>query len=77
MLRPLTKHVITIWTEPQDATRDLEQLAREAVRGSAFCTTHTQEVIQDPLTDPAPPSQDFFDLYLTEEQDAQDAAQEG
>ena len=62
MPKPLIKHTIVIWTEPDETTRDIELLAREAVSGGAYCSSHTQEKIDCPMSDDQAPSAEFFKI---------------
>lgn len=61
--RTLIKHTLVIWTTRDDATGDIEDLARKAVSGGGYLSSHEQLTVQDPLSDPQPPSADFFGLH--------------
>lgn len=61
-MRRLRKHTIIIWSEVEvtKGNTSLEDLAREAVEGEAYCARHTEEIITNPEQDPDPPGDEFF-----------------
>ena len=58
--RPLYKTTIVIWTS-YEFHAELEDLAREATSGDAYCSTFTTVKVDTPATDPAWDGTEFFD----------------
>lgn len=59
----LYRTTVVIWSEyDPSGTVELEDLAREATRGDAYCSKSDSVFVADPLSDPDPPGDDFFRL---------------
>lgn len=63
------KTTIVIWTDYDPSEVELADLAREATHGDAYCSLQRTEAVADPLTDPNPPSAEFFRLGEDDEDD--------
>jgi hypothetical protein len=61
MAAPLHKTTIVIWTEFEPTSMELEDLAREASVGDAYCSSSVSEYVEHPETDPAWDGTEFFD----------------
>lgn len=62
--RSLYKTTVVIWSEDNPEQYELDELAREAVRGMAYCSSQQSEIIEDPESDPDWDGTEFFDnLY--------------
>lgn len=59
MKRPLFKHTIVIWTETE-GKGDLEDIAREADQGGAYCSTYDVKRVDVPENDPDWDGTEFF-----------------
>lgn len=59
-MKPLYKTEIVIWTEEDPSDNELEDLARRATVGDAFCSHQRSILVADPEQDMYPPAQDFF-----------------
>jgi hypothetical protein len=59
-MRPLIKHVITIWSETPLENAEINRLAQEAVDGDAYCSNHTATRVEDPKQDPDWDGTEFF-----------------
>lgn len=68
-MRPLIKHVITIWSETVLENAEINRLAQEAVDGDAYCSNHTATRVEDPEQDPAWDGTEFFGV----DEDAENA----
>jgi len=70
-MRKLNKTTIVIWSDP-DLTHpeeyELEDLAREAESGLAYCSSCTTETVLDPEKDPHWDGTEFFDDFESEEE---------
>ena len=62
-MRPLIKTTIVIWSEPDYGTDNLEidELAREAMVGDAYCSSQVSQLVEDPDQDPMWDGTEFFD----------------
>lgn len=60
MAKPLYKATIVIWSEFDPTSLELEDLAREATNGSAYCSVMDCEVIENPESDPDWDGTEFF-----------------
>ena len=62
-MKVLLKTTIIIWFDPKDLHNplDLEDLARAAVDGAAYCSRQTIVLIEDPTADPEWDGTEFFD----------------
>lgn len=58
---PLHKSTIVVWTEYEPSSLELEDLAREATSGDAYCSSSVSEYVEHPETDPAWDGTEFFD----------------
>jgi hypothetical protein len=58
---PLRKTTVVIWSEFSGDQVELEQLAREATSGEAYCSRYRSERVLDPSGDPAWDGTDFFE----------------
>jgi len=59
----LYKTTVVIWTDydpNEDPEAELEDLAREATNGDAYCSKQITVLVEDPAADPDPPSVEFF-----------------
>ena len=56
----LYKSTIVIWTDYNPVQRELEDLAREAQVGDAFCSKQESTFVEDPSNDPDWVDTDFF-----------------
>lgn len=69
-MRKLNKTTIIIWSDP-DLTHpedfELEDLAREADSGLAYCSSCTTETVLDPEKDSDWDGTEFFDDFEEEE----------
>lgn len=65
--KPLRKTTIIIWTDPEIIPEtsivqySLEDLAREAISGSAYCSSSIDEIIEEPSKDPSWDATEFFE----------------
>ena len=59
-MKPLYKTTIVIWTEEDTRGWELEDLAREATVGVAYCSTQTIAAVLDPEEDPDWDGTEFF-----------------
>ena len=57
----LWKTTIVIWSDFDPDRFELEDIAREATEGAAFCASMKHELVADPSTDPAWQPTEFFD----------------
>jgi hypothetical protein len=57
---PLFKTTIVIWSEYPGEGVELEQLAREATSGAAYCSRYGSEQVTEPARDPAWDGTEFF-----------------
>ena len=62
----LYKTTVVIWSDFDGGNVELEDLAREATSGSAYCTKQKAELV-DPRTDPEFDGSDFFGFDEEEE----------
>lgn len=54
-MKPLHKTTIVIWSDPESISAhamEVDDLAREAMEGLAYCTRQDTDLIDDPLSDP-------------------------
>jgi hypothetical protein len=58
---PLYKTTITIWSEFDPSQVELEDLAREAMRGAAYCSRQNVSHIENPSADPDWDGTEFFE----------------
>ena len=58
---PLFKTTIVIWSEFDPADLEIDELAREAVRGESYCSTAETTKVVDPLSDPNWDGTEFFE----------------
>ncbi len=71
MTRPLFKHTIVIWSE--DGTREnLEDIAREANHGNAYCAAYNVKQVDVPENDPDWDGTEFFGVDEDDENDEND-----
>jgi len=59
MKRPLFKHTIVIWAE-EESKGDLEDIAREADQGGAYCSAYDVKRVDVPENDPDWDGTEFF-----------------
>lgn len=59
-MRKLFKHVIVIWSEVDKSGYELEDLARDAVRGESHYSKYECELVEDPSKDPDWDGTEFF-----------------
>lgn len=59
-MKKLVKHTIVIWSEIERADLDLEDLAADACTGESYCSSHTQEIVENPKSDPDWDGTEFF-----------------
>lgn len=85
-MKPLYKHTIVIWAEEDLGGAELNQIAREASDGMAYCSQQTSVLINSPELDPDWESteffgeeddEDFWEDYWDEDYDDDDYAGEG
>jgi hypothetical protein len=69
MTSPLYKTTIVIWTDYDPRTRELEDLAREATVGDAYCSKQEAVEVADPSGDPEWDGTEFFDPPFGEEEE--------
>lgn len=69
-MKPLYKTTIVIWSEydPTDEV-ELEDLARAATSGDAYCSKQESVKVEDPATDPAWDNTEFFDDPTEDEEE--------
>lgn len=60
-VKPLWKTTIVVWTEHDPFALDINDLAREATNGDAYCSAQLCETIEDPEADPDWDGTEFFD----------------
>jgi hypothetical protein len=60
MSKGLYRITIVIWSDEDPTHYTLEDVAREATSGGMYCSRQEHEYINDPQSDPFPPSQEFF-----------------
>lgn len=58
--KTLYKSTIVIWSEGDPNLMELDDLAREAVSGSAYCSKHHIHVVKEPTTDKDWDGTEFF-----------------
>lgn len=63
----LWKTSIVIWSDYDPRTRELEDLAREATSGDAYCSKQETVQVDDPGSDADWDGTEFFDDPLGEE----------
>ena len=56
----LYKTTIAIWTDYDPAGYEIDNLAREAMVGDAYCSLQECVKVDDPESDPHPPNMEFF-----------------
>jgi len=61
--KKLWKTTIVIWSDEDPGKTELEDLAREAVSGGAYCSLRIAEEVDDPSKDPQWDGNEFFDEY--------------
>ncbi len=59
-MKGLFKTTIVIWSDYNGTEVELEDLAREATSGDAYCSTARSEFVPDPPSDPDWDDTDFF-----------------
>lgn len=60
-MKPLWKTTIVIWSDYDPSGRmELEDLARQATSGDAYCSLQETVYVYDPDEDDNPPSDEFF-----------------
>ncbi len=57
---PLHKTTVVVWSRFPGEQVELEELAREATCGAAYCARYRSELVNDPERDPAWDRTDFF-----------------
>lgn len=67
--KKLWKTTIIVWSEDDPSEFELEDLAREAVSGGAYCSKQIAEEIDDPAGDPDWDGTEFFGIDEPEEDD--------
>lgn len=60
-VEPLFKTTVVIWTDYDPSILELDELAREAVSGDAYCSHQETHLVDDPTTDPNWDGTEFFD----------------
>lgn len=60
--KKLFKTTIVVWSEYDTSTTDLEDIAREAVRGEAYCSKQSCEQVKNPTKDKDWDGTEFFNL---------------
>lgn len=70
MTPPLWKSTIVIWTDYPPSETELDELARDAISGNAYCSKMHYAHVDDPTKDPDWDGTEFFDGtdYLDEEE---------
>lgn len=70
-MKPLWKTTIVIWSDydPSLIPMELEELARQATSGDAYCSLQDTVYVYDPDEDDNPPSDEFFFDSDEEEED--------
>jgi hypothetical protein len=61
---------VVIWSEENPHLYELDELAREATRGMAYCSSMSSEFIEEPDSDPDWDGTEFFDNRYGEDEDA-------
>lgn len=61
MKKKLFKTTIVIWSDYDPSGIGLDDLAREAISGDAYCSKQAKELIRDPQKDPDWDGTEFFD----------------
>jgi hypothetical protein len=59
-MKPLYKTTIVIWSEFDPKLIELDDLAREAMRGEAYCSKSDSNYLKDPGADPDWDNTEFF-----------------
>ena len=59
-MRPLWKTTLVLWTDYNPKGVSILELAGEATEGSAYCSTDTAELVEDPEADPDWDGTEFF-----------------
>lgn len=65
-MKKLFKTTIIIWSEENPNSMELEDVAREATSGEAYCSSMRSELIEEPEKDSAWDGTEFFDSELDE-----------
>lgn len=62
-MKPLYKTTLVIWTEydPIEQGLELDDLAREANEGDAYCSSWKTTLVKDPASDPLWDGTEFFE----------------
>ena len=61
MKRPLYKTEIVIWSEYDGSTTEIDELARDATYGEAYCSKATSVLVPDPELDEDWDGTEFFE----------------
>lgn len=70
MTKRLYKTKLIIWTEYNPGLVELEDLARDATYGEAYCSFQSFEIVEDPGLDPDWDGTEFFNVC--EDEDGED-----
>jgi len=62
MTKPLYKTTIVIWSGFDPADVEIDDLAREAIEGDAYCSSCRRELVDDPEADDAWDGTEFFEV---------------